>query len=198
MKPDPRAIASAWLSSLSACFTSPSDEETTSAFASLFDLTGVLRDSLVFSWDVHSISGSPSILDHVRRGLQASDPASAAHGGLRDVKLDDRIEFSPKILVFDQPGAVEFAFTFRTTLGMGRGSARLFPSSESGSTADWRAGSAYLMLDAIQGHEEPGPELGVYENHTIHWKDVKEKRRKEVEDNLYVLIGMRLSFLKQT
>jgi len=46
------------------------------------------------------------------------------------------------------------------------------------------------MLDSFKGQEETGPEKGVYGGHTLAWSDVRENRKKKVEENPHVLVGM--------
>jgi hypothetical protein len=184
---DARAIASTWLRRLSAALGDTDDAPLTVLFAP----PAVLRDSLVFSWDLRAPAGPAAIAAHMR------SREGGAQGQVRDLVLDERPGLAPVVLPFDQPGAVSLAFTFVTPLGKGRGGARLFPRKEyagvDGEPDEWIADSAYMMLDSLDGHEEAmlsaprDPEVG----HDVPWETSEAERRAKVEEEPYVLVGMR-------
>jgi hypothetical protein len=180
---DARAIACDWISRVStALFTR--DE---SHLRTLFAPIAVLRDSLVFTWDLRSPAGPDAIAAHM------CTKGGGSQGMVRGLTLDERPGLAPGVMQFDQPGAVCFAFTFDTTCGKGRGSARLFPRMHYGQVGvdEWIADSAYMMLDSLEGHddacrlERPDPRVG----HEIPWEVSEAERRKKIEEDPYVLVG---------
>jgi hypothetical protein len=115
-----------WISRLAAALAAATPGAAVSA---LFAPAGVLRDSLVFSWDVRALEGAAAISDYVARGFDA-------RGRVRDGRLEsvdgDRL-----------------VFAFRTPLGRGRGGAQL----DAHGRAEW----ATFMLDALDGYDEAVP-----------------------------------------
>jgi hypothetical protein len=182
---DAGAIASTWLRRLSAALEGTDD----APLAALFAPPAVLRDSLVFSWDLRSPAGPAAIAAHMR------SREGGAQGQVRDLVLDERTGLEPVVMAFDQPGAVNFAFMFVTALGKGRGSARLFPrkkyASVDGEPEEWIADSAYMMLDSLDGHEEamfsPQRDPGV--EHDVPWETSEAERRAKIEEEPYVIVG---------
>jgi putative flavoprotein involved in K+ transport len=128
--PEAHSMAIAWLTRLSEAVSHANPGE---SLATLFTPSGVLRDSLVFSWDVRSLSGPPVIADHVSRGVET-------RGTLSDVRSEEI-------------DGTRIFFTFRTALGAGRGSAEL--------ASDGQAQWMFLMLDKINGHAETLPKDSV-------------------------------------
>ena len=53
----------------------------------------------------------------------------------------------------------------------------------------WKALVVLIVLIDIRGHEEAGPESGVYGGHTLAWQDVKRGRREAIERSPHVLIS---------
>jgi hypothetical protein len=99
------------------------------AVSALFAPAGVLRDSLVFSWDVRALEGAAAISEYVARGVEA-------RGCVREVRLES------------VDGGRLF-FAFRTPLGRGRGGAQL----DAHGRAEW----ATFMLDVLDGNDEAVP-----------------------------------------
>jgi hypothetical protein len=99
------------------------------AVSALFAPAGVLRDSLVFSWDVRALEGAAAISGYVARGIEA-------RGRVRDFRLESA-------------DGGRLIFAFRTPLGRGRGGAQL----DAHGRAEW----ATFMLDVLDGHDEAVP-----------------------------------------
>jgi hypothetical protein len=57
-------------------------------------------------------------------------------------------------------------------------------------SGEWLANAVFMMLGDIRGHEEAGPEEGVYGGHTLAWSDIVRERRVKIEQDPYVLISM--------
>jgi hypothetical protein len=115
-----------WLSSLAEAFTAPTPGAAVSA---LFTPAGVLRDSLVFSWDVRALEGAAAISDYVARGIEA-------RGRVTDMRLES------------VDGGRLF-FAFRIPPGRGRGGAQL----DAHGRAEW----ATFMLDSLGRFNEAVP-----------------------------------------
>jgi hypothetical protein len=182
---DAPAIASEWLARLSAALAGTED----APLAALFAPPAVLRDSLVFSWDLRSPAGPAAIAAHMR------SREGGAQGQVRDLVVDECTGLEPVVMAFDQPGAVNFAFTFVTALGKGRGSARLFPRRNyagiDGEPEEWIADSAYMMLDSLDGHEEVmfSPQRNPGVGHDVPWETSEAERRAKIEEEPYVIVG---------
>jgi hypothetical protein len=180
---DAHGIALDWVLRLSAAL-SPADE---TRLRALFAPVAVLRDSLVFTWDLRSPAGPAAIATHMCM------KGGGSQGTVYAFELDERPGLAPVVMEFDQPGAISLAFTFATPIGKGRGSARLFPRRhyDDDGLEEWIADSAYMMLDSIEGHDEerlaerPDPAVG----HEIPWETTEAERRKKIEDEPYVLVG---------
>jgi hypothetical protein len=184
---DARAVALDWISRLSnALFTR--DE---ARLRTLFAPVAILRDSLIFTWDLRSPAGPAAIAAH----MCTRDGGS--QGLVRAFALDEGPGLGPVVLDVDQPGAVSLAFTFDTPYGKGRGSARLFPRRhyENDGPDEWIADSAYMMLDSIGAHEDPRQEVRPDPGfgHEAPWEISEAERRKKIEDEPYVLVGMFIS-----
>ncbi|KAF8182132.1 FAD/NAD-P-binding domain-containing protein [Mycena galopus ATCC 62051] len=54
------------------------------------------------------------------------------------------------------------------TTAVGSGQGYFFPNESP--SGEWKALSVFMMLGDIRGHEESGPELGIYDGHTISWR----------------------------
>ncbi|KAJ6604023.1 dimethylaniline monooxygenase [Mycena sp. CBHHK59/15] len=169
-KPDCPAIASVWFSRFSDALAS-SDAATAAA---CFHEYGHFRDILTFTWSNRTLAGREKITAY----LTENWPAAA----ITAMKLDDRTHLAPGFMPMFQ--SVASGFTFETSVGPGQGYfyLKLSPSGE------WLALSVFMMLNDIRGHEEAGPELGVYGGHTISWEDVHRERRRKIEENPHVLI----------
>jgi hypothetical protein len=185
--PSPERIALNWLDRLGVAL---SNADAAPAFARLLLPDGYLRDQVLLSWDLRTLQGRQAIETYVAYGLSGANGAAAA-GGLTNVTLDKRAGLAPTVLAFDQPGAVQLAFTLDSKVARARGSARLFASSDDSSDTEWLAGSVFLMLDALKGHEELGAERGIHGEGGIRtpWADVKDRRWKVIKNDPYVLIG---------
>jgi hypothetical protein len=119
-------IEDSWITRLAAALAAASPGAAVSA---LFAPAGVLRDSLVFSWDVRALEGAAEISEYVTRGIETRERVS-----------DVRLESADGDRLF---------FAFRTPLGRGRGGAQL----DAHGRAEW----ATFMLDALDGREEAVP-----------------------------------------
>lgn len=176
---DLAAIAARWLSAFAHGF----DERSGAAVAKTFLPDGWLRDALVFTWDTRALTGHSVIASYVDDGL-----ARGTLGGPPTTfALDMRTHFAPALLDASKgtAGALELAFTFTAPRGACRGLARLLPDEND----EWRALSAFIMLDAFHGHEEVGAELGLYEGNRLPWESVISERRARIEEDPYVIIG---------
>jgi hypothetical protein len=151
-----------------------------------------LRDQLLLSWDVRTLSSHEAIAAYITAGI-ASDSGFLGAGGLSGVALDKRAGLAPEILDgLDQPGAVRLAWTFESTHAKCRGSARLIAPAADGRPHEWLASSVFLMVDSIEGHEEFGHlERGLYGEGGIFipWEQVKRERQEAAERDPYVVVG---------
>jgi hypothetical protein len=195
---DAHAIAQSWLARLTASLASQQEAD----IAALFAPIAVFRDSLVFSWNVRSLASPTPIAAYILSGVSAGTGSSRG-GQLTDIQLDTREGLGPFVLPFDQPGAVSLSWTFATPLGQGRGTARLYPPSHyagapaAAATEEWVADSAFVMLDAFEGHEEA--RLRMQKDpaaaHHIAFEVSDAERRRMVEEDPFVLIGWCFSLL---
>ncbi|KAJ7616637.1 FAD/NAD-P-binding domain-containing protein [Roridomyces roridus] len=169
---DPTDVASAWLRRFSSSLTLLDLPQ----IASCIHEDGFLRDILVFSWSNRTLAGPAKIISY----LEAARSAAAA---ITSVKLDTRMYLSPD---FDAgTTTVSSGFTFESAVGSGQGYFSLTPEE---TTGEWRAMSVFMMLSDIRGHEEGGPEEGVYGEYTIAWGEIIRERRARIERDPYVLI----------
>ncbi|KAF7310514.1 hypothetical protein HMN09_00594000 [Mycena chlorophos] len=167
------SLSSSWLAQFDAAFRS-SDPNT---IAACFLPTGWLRDILVFTWTNRSLEGHAKITSYLTPTL--------ANAGVRDIKPDERAfrraEYNPQTRI------VGAGFTFETAVGPGEGWVQLMADAASAS-GEWRAITVLMTLVDIRGHEEQGPESGVYGGHTLAWSDIARERREKIERDPHVLI----------
>ncbi|GAV98770.1 FAD NAD-P-binding domain-containing protein [Lentinula edodes] len=164
-------IAQAWLTDFSRSLSTGDCQTATSAFLK----DGWLRDILVFTWNNRSLFGTSKIMKYLEENLERDT--------LSDFRLNDESHLAPYNNQ-SLPTAVSSGFTFRTPIAFGQGFVNL-SQDESG---NWKALTVLMMMKDLIGHEESGPEEGVYEGHTRAWVDVNEERRKAVEENPHVII----------
>ncbi|CCM04096.1 uncharacterized protein FIBRA_06255 [Fibroporia radiculosa] len=136
---------------------------------------GWLRDALVFTWDTRSLDGRDTITAYLR------DTLAAVH--LSNFKLDERPGLCAEYALNGSAVAAGFAFEMPDRLG--HGYVYLQPDE---ATGDWKALSVFMNLEEIKGHEEAGPEPGVYGGHTLAWEEVNGARRARIESDPHVLI----------
>jgi hypothetical protein len=111
---------------------------------------------------------------------------------ITQVKLDTRANLTPEFgHITHAASGVSSGFTFETAVGPGQGYFSLV-KNEAG---EWKALMVFVTLADIRGHEESGPEKGVYGGHTLAWHDVHRERREAIETNPHVLISARLSIV---
>ncbi|KAK7464378.1 hypothetical protein VKT23_006545 [Stygiomarasmius scandens] len=168
-------IASKWLKDFGS-FLWNADVE---GLASSFCPDGWLRDILVFTWNNRSLCGPEKIVQYIKdSGLKPET--------FSQFELDDRLYFSAEAgPLTPTTTGVSFGFKFETPIAHGRGYARILQDAQSN---EWKALTVFVAVENLIGHEEVGPELGIYGGHTLAWGDVKEERRKRTEANPYVLI----------
>ncbi|KAF5369532.1 hypothetical protein D9758_002791 [Tetrapyrgos nigripes] len=175
---------------------------------SLFHSNGWFRDSLIFTWDSRSLHGHAAISSYLSDCWKCKE--------ISNVRLDEQAGLEPAYVpVTASESGIQAAFKFDTPIGNGRGLVTLLPvpTTENGTNGhagheadnamalsgqtdsvselygkEWKAFTVYTMLDSLKGHEESGPETGVYGGHTLAWKDVRQDRRKMVEENPHVLV----------
>ncbi|KIK62728.1 hypothetical protein GYMLUDRAFT_260001 [Collybiopsis luxurians FD-317 M1] len=170
---DTYEVASEWLAKLTSCL----EQKDACGFTSLFHSNGWLRDLLVFTWNLRTLSGHAEISKYTA--------ANIASTTISDLKLCSDQYFKPA--PGDQPGSVSSGFTFSTSIGNGRGLFTLTQaSSESGS--DWKAFTLLMCLESLKGHEPIGAEQGVYHGQSACWSEVRENRRRATEEDLQALI----------
>ncbi|KAL0948592.1 hypothetical protein HGRIS_011150 [Hohenbuehelia grisea] len=167
-------IASSWLRDFSNSLVSAEVD----AVASSFHPDGWFRDLLVFTWDNRSLEGH----DNIRKYLADT----LARAKITDVTLEERPHLKPVFgNVTPRHQGVEAGFTFQSNIALGEGFFRLTQNEESG---EWKALSVYMAVRDLKGHEELGPESGVYGGHTIPWDQVWRERCAYAEKNVDVLI----------
>lgn len=177
-KPDYPEIASTWLAQFGA-FLASSD---TAGAVTCFHGHGYLRDILVFTWSNRTLQGAPKISAYLEDNLAAT--------AITAMKLEDRAHLTPTFM--PMAGSVVSGFTFETAVGPGQGYFFLSPAS----SGEWKALCVFMTLRDIRGHEESGPEVGVYGGHTLAWEDVHRERRLKIEEDPYVLISARFFSIK--
>lgn len=165
--------AADWLSKFATSLQSADLE----GVASNFLPNGWLRDIVTFTWNNRSLSGKDQIISYLRDTLAAAK--------ISEVKLDNRPGLSPQPSSIS-PGGVASGFTYMTSIAIGQGFFHL-TKDDSG---EWKALAVLMKISDLKGHEELGPEAGVYEGHTLAWEDLYEQRRQHIEENPHVIIGI--------
>lgn len=149
--PDAHAIASAWLSD----FAKPFEAGDVEGILPSILPNGWFRDILIFTWDNRTARGH----DAIRAFLAPKLP----NAKISNIRLDDRQYFKPTYgSILGPVLGVVVCFLFETPIAKGQGCARLMQDGE----GKWKAISVFLMMQDLKGHEEMGPESGVYGGHT--------------------------------
>ncbi|KAJ7852828.1 FAD/NAD-P-binding domain-containing protein [Mycena olivaceomarginata] len=173
MEVDACAIATSWLKSFGEALEAGDLAGAISCFAP----DGYLRDVLTFTWKNRTLAGHAHIAAYMKDTLK---PAS-----ITQVKLDTRANLTPEFgHITHAASGVSSGFTFETAVGPGQGYFSLVKNEAGG----WKALMVFVTLADIRGHEESGPEKGVYGGHTLAWHDVHRERREAIETNPHVLI----------
>lgn len=178
---NPHDVADTWLSQFSSALSSGNVEGVVSCFLP----DGYLRDVLVFTWDTRALHGHESISKFLTAHLEQNSQFS-------DVKLDPRPGLSPVYgPIPPSPSAVGVSagFSFATPVATGQGYFHLLHNGQSAEADAWKALLVHVKIVALKGYEEVGSDLGVYGGHTLAWSDVKESRRKSVENDPQVIIS---------
>ncbi|KAJ7486972.1 FAD/NAD-P-binding domain-containing protein [Mycena latifolia] len=167
------AIAEAWLQTFGAALATGD----VPGVASCFTPDGWLRDILVFTWNNRTLRGRARVAEYLTDTLSAAPITS--------VNLDTRTHLTPEFRhITHAASGVSSGFKFDTAVGPGAGYFSLVEDSEGA----WKALIVLMTLADIRGHEEAGPERGVYARHTIAWQDVHRERREAIERNPQVII----------
>jgi hypothetical protein len=175
----PSQIATSWLKSFGE-FLEAGD---IAGAVSCFVPDGYLRDILVFTWDNRTLAGQARIESFLKATLK---PAA-----ISQLILDTRAHLGPELgPVTHAASGVSSGFTFETAVGHGQGYFSLVETA----TSEWKALTVFTMLAEIKGHEESGPEKGVYGGHTLAWHDVHRERREAIERDPQVLISAQSLF----
>jgi hypothetical protein len=155
-----------------------------SGVVSCFVPDGYLRDVLVFTWKNRTLAGQAKIAAYLANTMK---PAAVTA-----LKLDTRTHLTPEFghLTHAAEG-VSSGFTFETHVGPGQGYFSLVQDD----AGEWKALMVFTILADIRGHEESGPEKGVYGGHTLAWHDVHRQRCEEIERNPHVLISACIGLL---
>ncbi|KAJ7662463.1 FAD/NAD-P-binding domain-containing protein [Mycena rosella] len=175
MEPNSPAVAAAWLETFGDAVTAGDVPRVVSCFAP----EGYMRDVLVFTWMNRTLAGRSRIAAYLNDTLK---PAT-----ITSVKIDTRPHLTPEYgPVTHAASGVSSGFTFDTLVGPAQGYFSLVQDAE----GVWKALMVFTVLADIRGHEEMGPELGVYNGHTIPWHDVHGERREAIErDPRVIIIG---------
>ncbi|KAI0941996.1 hypothetical protein AcW1_009664 [Taiwanofungus camphoratus] len=163
-------IAATWLSEFALAVCSGD----VAATVALFLPHGWLRDVLVFTWDTRSLEGHEKIASYLSNTLPSAQ--------ITNFRLDGQPGLRPEAAL---DTGVATGFTFETEDRRGHGYVYLLSDNSSGK---WKALSVLMMLEDIKGHEELGPEPGVYGGHTLSWEEVNAARRAKIESNPHVVI----------
>ncbi|KAJ7689660.1 FAD/NAD-P-binding domain-containing protein [Mycena rosella] len=175
MTPDSHAIAAAWLQTFGHALATGD----VSGAVSCFTQDGYLRDILVFTWKNRTLAGRARIAAYLNDSLNRASIAA--------LKIETTPHLTPEFgTVAHAASGVSSGFTFETAVGPGQGYFSLVEGSDG--AGEWKALMVSMTLTDIRGHEESGPEQGVYNGHTILWHDVHRERREEIERNPHVLI----------
>ncbi|KAJ7128740.1 FAD/NAD(P)-binding domain-containing protein [Mycena epipterygia] len=173
MAPDCPTIAASWLQTFGNFLTAGD----VAGAVSCFSPNGYLRDILVFTWKNRTLSSQARIAAYLADTLK---PAS-----ITAIRLDTRANLTPEFgRITHAVSGVSSGFTFETAVGNGQGYLSLVETD----AGEWKALKVFMRLADIRGHEESGPEKGVYGGHTLAWHDVHRARREEIERNPHVLI----------
>ncbi|KAK7008196.1 FAD/NAD-P-binding domain-containing protein [Favolaschia claudopus] len=171
---DASAIAESWLQSFGAFLQSGDLAGATSCFAP----HGYLRDVLIFTWNNRTLVGHKQITTYLSETLNRAS--------ITEVKLDTREHLAPSFgHVTPMASGVSSGFTFETAVGHGEGHFSLVKNEN----REWKAIVVFVTLADIRGHEESGPEKGVYGGHTLAWHDVHRERSEAIERDPHVLIS---------
>ncbi|KAF7350597.1 Flavin-binding monooxygenase [Mycena sanguinolenta] len=170
---DAPQIASSWLKPFGEFLEAGDITGVTSCFAP----RAYLRDVLVFTWNNRTLAGQERIATYLKDTLKSAE--------ITQVKVDTRPNLSPEPRPLPaSASAVCSGFTFNTRVGYGQGYFMLV-ENENG---EWKALTVFVMLEDIKGHEESGPETGVYGGHTLAWHDIHRERRQAIERDPHVII----------
>ncbi|KAJ7491732.1 FAD/NAD-P-binding domain-containing protein [Mycena galericulata] len=173
LESDYPAIASAWLASFATALAAGDVHAATECFLP----DGYLRDVLVFTWKNRTLSGRMQIAAYLDSTVKPAKVSNAA--------LDTRTYLTPEYGPITHAAAgVSSGFTFDTAVGPGQGYFSLVKDA----AGEWKALMVFMTLADIRGHEEAGPEAGVYGGHTLAWHDIDQARRDEIERAPHVLI----------
>ncbi|OSX58699.1 hypothetical protein POSPLADRAFT_1049395 [Postia placenta MAD-698-R-SB12] len=145
---DPKTIAENWLHT----FGLAAYKGDVAAVVETFAQDGFLRDLLVFTWDLRTLAGHDKITAHLGPTLA---PAHLSH-----FALDISPALAPEFIT-DGPfaGGVGAGFVFDMPRRRGQGYVRLLRDANGEA---WRAVAACVLVAGLKGHEERGPEPGVY------------------------------------
>ncbi|KAF5388434.1 hypothetical protein D9615_000675 [Tricholomella constricta] len=168
---DTQTIASEWLQTYGDSLQTANIESVLASFLP----SGWLRDVLTFTWNNRALEGREKIASYLRDTLSAAK--------VSDVKLDSRKHLSPQQSSLD-PEWISGGFTFTTVIAIGQGYFHL-AKDEYGA---WKAQIVFMTMKDLKGHEEMGPEAGIYEGHTLAWSDVHQSRKLKIEQDPYVII----------
>jgi hypothetical protein len=121
---------------------------------------------LVFTWDNRTLEGIDKISNYLADTLPTRQ--------ISDFKLDTRPGLAAEHgSLSPWATGVSSGFTFATPLFTGIGYFRIQLVD-----GQWKAFTVSMILDEVKGHEEKGPEEGVYDNHTLSWSDVTKWQSK--------------------
>lgn len=171
---DAQSVAEAWL----ARFVEAVGRVDCGAVADCVQEDGWFRDLLTFTWDFRSIHGRENISSYLKNTLGEAE--------ITDVRLDGG--FSPRIDHFGPNRiVVDAALKFETSKALGKGFVRI--AFHDDRTEKPEALALFMTIIDWKGHEEVDHESGIYEGHTVSWRDVRAQRRKEIEETPDVVIG---------
>ncbi|KAJ6553103.1 dimethylaniline monooxygenase [Mycena capillaripes] len=158
-------IASSWLQRFGRALVS---SDVARAVA-CFHPEGFLRDILVYTWSNRTLAGRAKIAEYLNSGLGVASIAA--------INLDSRPHLTPEFA--SATSTITSGFTFETATGPGQGYFVLNPTA----SGEWLANAVFMILSDIRGHEETGPEEGVYGGHTLAWSDIARERRLKIEQD---------------
>ncbi|HWO65590.1 MAG TPA: NAD(P)/FAD-dependent oxidoreductase [Umezawaea sp.] len=143
--PERRRIAADWLAALGSAL----EDHDHAAAAALFAPECYWRDLLALTWDIRTFQG--------RAEVEAALRAAHEPSGFADLALEDG-DPVPGV-IGEGIETVEVFFTFRTTMGRGRGFARLVPDA-----GTYRAFTFLTTLQELEGYPEKTGRLRPREN----------------------------------